>query len=86
LNKFYFISSKEPPRDSYLLPPEGTNIEYPPEIAQEIKKAARKAAEALASKNKDGRVTFIFILILKFYAKYNQINIKKKDGNFASRF
>ena len=50
--------SKEPPKDSYLLPPEGENIEYDDDILEEIQEAAKEAAAKLAAKNKNGKVKF----------------------------
>lgn len=46
----------DPPKESYLLPPEGENNEYAEDIADQVKEAARRAAEKLAIKNKKGRV------------------------------
>lgn len=43
-------------KESYLLPPEGDDVECDENMADEIKELANSAAKRLAVKNKNGKV------------------------------
>jgi hypothetical protein len=49
----------QPVKESYLLPPEGEDVENGEEIAKQVKELAQQAAERLSQKNKNGKV-FLF--------------------------
>lgn len=46
----------QPVKESYLLPPEGQDVENGDEIAMQVKLLATQAAERLSQKNKNGKV------------------------------